>query len=141
MRTLWRDYNLSVVLALLFVFSWILQTWTGWQEFVGQQLAHGETPALFGGGGYVWTWAASTMENWQSEFLQLLTFVVLTSFLIHRGSHESKDTDEEFRQTLSRIEHELKESRVKIAELEVHIQAKAGSEVSSIMPEADRVKR
>ena len=47
------------------------------------------------------------MENWQSEFLQLLTFVVLTSFLVHKGSHESKDGDEEIRATLERIERKL----------------------------------
>ena len=44
------------------------------------------------------------MENWQSEFLQLLTFVVLTTFLIHRGSHESRDSNEGL---LLRIEDRL----------------------------------
>ena len=34
-------------------------------------------------------------ENWQSEFLQLLSFVVLTTFLIHRHSHESRDSQDE----------------------------------------------
>jgi hypothetical protein len=48
------------------------------------------------------------MENWQSEFLQLLTFVVLTSFLIHRGSHESKDTDEEMMAMLKSIDRRLR---------------------------------
>lgn len=47
------------------------------------------------------------MENWQSEFLQLLTFVVLTSFLIHRGSHESRDTDDEMKAQLDRMEARL----------------------------------
>lgn len=40
---------------------------------------------------------ASTFENWKSEFLQLFTMVVLVSFLIHRGSQESKDSDAELR--------------------------------------------
>jgi hypothetical protein len=48
------------------------------------------------------------MENWQSEFLQLLTFVVVTTFLIHKGSHESKDTDDEMMAMLKRIEARLK---------------------------------
>ena len=107
MKRLWRNYNLSIVLAALFLLSWIVQTWTGWREFAGEQQAQGQTAAIFGASGYVWTWAASTMENWQSEFLQLFAFVVLTSFLVHRGSHESKDTDEEFRKTLARIERSL----------------------------------
>jgi hypothetical protein len=39
-------------------------------------------------------------ENWQSEFLQLLTFVVLTTFLIHRNSHESRDSDDEMQKVI-----------------------------------------
>jgi hypothetical protein len=42
-----------------------------------------------------------------SEFLQLLTFVVLTTHLVHRGSHESKDTDEAMQRQLNRIEERL----------------------------------
>jgi hypothetical protein len=49
----------------------------------------------------------STMENWQSEFLQLLTFVVLTTYLVYRGSHESKDQDDEVFAMLGRIESRL----------------------------------
>ena len=48
------------------------------------------------------------LENWQSEFLQLLTFVVLTSFLIHRNSPESKDSDDQMQRSLDRIEKRLK---------------------------------
>jgi hypothetical protein len=107
MRRLWHDYSLSITLGGLFLSAWVLQTVTGWVEFRAQQQALGATAELFGGDGYVWQWARTTMENWQSEFLQLLTFVVLTSFLIHRGSHESKDGDEEFRAQLTRIEHRL----------------------------------
>jgi sensor domain CHASE-containing protein len=44
----------------------------------------------------------------QSEFLQLLTFVVLTTYLIHRNSHESRDSDDEMQQSLNRIEKRLK---------------------------------
>jgi hypothetical protein len=44
----------------------------------------------------------------QSEFLQLLTFVVLTSFLIHRNSPESRDSDDEMQRSLDWIEKRLK---------------------------------
>ena len=37
--------------------------------------------------------AQATFENWQSEFLQVFIFIVLTTFLVHRHSHESPDTD------------------------------------------------
>jgi hypothetical protein len=35
----------------------------------------------------------STFENWESEFLQMALFVVLTIFLMQKGSSESKDFD------------------------------------------------
>ena len=104
MKHLWKNYNLSIVLALMFLVCWGLQTWTGWKQFKSEQEEHGQPAAIAGDSGYIWKWGAATMENWQSEFLQLLTFVVLTSFLIHRGSHESKDTDEEMMAMLQRIE-------------------------------------
>lgn len=107
MKRLWKNYNLSIVLASLFLIAWVLQTWTGWRHFAAEQLSHGETAAWFGPSGYIWQWAAATMENWQSEFLQLLTFVVLTAYLIHKGSHESKDTDDEMMALLKRLEKRI----------------------------------
>ena len=109
MTRLWRDYSLSLVLAAMFLVSWLIQTGTGWVEFVSEQQQHGQTAAVFGPDGYVWRWAESTFENWQSEFLQLFTFVVLTTFLIHRKSHESKDSDEEMQAALQRIEKAVKQ--------------------------------
>jgi hypothetical protein len=106
MRVL-RDYSLSLVLAALFLVSWLLHSFTGWMEFAANQHAHGELPQLFGEGGYFWSWMASTFENWQSEFLQLFTMVVLVAFLIHRGSQESKDSDAELRTMLEEIEERL----------------------------------
>lgn len=107
MRHLWKNYNLSIVLCGLFLVSWAVQTWAGWMNFRADQLGHGQTAEIFGASGYIWKWTAATFENWQSEFLQLLTFVVLTAFLIHRGSHESKDTEEEMMALLKRIDSRL----------------------------------
>ena len=107
MKQLWRNYNLSIVLATLFLVSWGVQTWTGWRTFSAEQAQHGQSAQVFGQDGYIWEWGEATFENWQSEFLQLLTFVVLTTYLIHRGSHESKDTDDQMHQQLDRIEQRL----------------------------------
>ena len=93
-RKLWRDYNLSIVLLACFLVSWVLHAFTGWARFSAEQLAHSQTPHVFGADGYVWEFAASTFENWQSEFLQLLAMVVLTAYLVHRGSAESKDSND-----------------------------------------------
>ncbi len=109
MRRLWKNYSLSIVLIALFLLSWALQTWSGWRHFAGEQAQHGEGAHWLGRDGYIWQWAEATFENWQSEFLQLLTFVVLTAHLIHRGSHESKDSDERMQAQLDRIERKLAE--------------------------------
>ena len=36
----------------------------------------------------------ATFENWESEFLQMGAFVLLTVFLVQKGSAESKDPDD-----------------------------------------------
>jgi hypothetical protein len=104
MKRTWRAYGLSITLVVMFLGAWALQTWTGWVEFVAEQQAHGEIAEAFGDGGYIWSWAQATFENWQSEFLQVFVFIVLTTFLVHRGSHESPDTDYENEAALRRIE-------------------------------------
>ena len=115
MNRVFRDYGLGIVLALMFLFSWIAQSLTGWVEFVGVQEAHGQAAQLFGSGGYLWPWLQSTMENWQSEFLQLFTMAVLTAFLIHKGSTESKDGDEEIMLELNAIRDDLDELMARTA--------------------------
>jgi hypothetical protein len=104
-----RNYALGWVLLGLFVLFWIGQTVVGWQEFLAEQSEHGQVAHVFGEGGYVWNWARTTLENWQSEMLQLFAMVVLTSFLIFKGSPESKDGDDEMKETLARLERRLEE--------------------------------
>ena len=76
-------------------------------DFAAEAKDHGQIAQIFGEGGYVWHWWAVTLENWQSEFLQLLAFATLTSFLIHKGSPESRDAEDADRETLERIEKKL----------------------------------
>ena len=107
MIRIWRDYALSITLAAMFLVSWALQTWMGWVEFVSQQQSHGQQAQVFGPDGYFWNWGHATFANWQSEFLQVFTFIVLTTFLVHRKSHESPDTDYDTEAALRRIEAQL----------------------------------
>jgi hypothetical protein len=107
LRRLWRNHGLSLTVATLFVASWILQTVLGWGEFAAEQAALGEEPEIFGPTGYLWSWGRATFENWQSEFLQVFVFIVITTFLVHRHSHESPDTDYQTEAALRRIEARL----------------------------------
>ena len=111
-------YGLSVVLALFFLGSWLIQSVAGWIEFASEQAAHGETAVLFGPEGYVYPWLKSTFENWQSEFLQLFTFVVLTTFLIHRHSHESRDSNEKMQKHVEAIMGKVEAIEARLNELD-----------------------
>jgi hypothetical protein len=104
MKQLWRNYNLSIVLLGLFLTSWVGQAIFQWLEMANEARAHGQPSSL---AEFIPAFFSATFENWQSEFLQLFTMVVLTAFLIHRGNHESKDQDEKVDQTLARIERRL----------------------------------
>jgi hypothetical protein len=98
------DYGLSIVLTILFLVSWAIQSVAGWAKFAAEERQHGQTPEM---SGYMSHWLEATFENWQSEFLQLLTFVILTAIFIHKGSHESKDEDVKVEEQLNRIEEKL----------------------------------
>ena len=94
MRRFFRNNGLSLVLLALFAFTMVGQTWTGLREHNETQRAHGESEISLGeylGSGHFWE---ATAENWESEFLQMAMFVVLTAFLYQKGSAESKDPDE-----------------------------------------------
>jgi DNA-binding transcriptional regulator GbsR (MarR family) len=108
-----KNHALSLVLAGLFIGSWLLQSVSGWVEFVSEQQSHGEAAQLFGASGYFWSWMQSTFENWQSEFLQLFAMVVLTAFLVHKASHESRDGQEEIKMAVLRIEERVLEMEKK----------------------------
>ncbi len=103
-QRLWRNYSLSIVLAALFLSSWLIQLVCEWFVWVDEQVAHGEPLRWTSFLAQFWQ---STTENWQSEFLQLLAFVTLTSFLHHKGSPEARDSDDEMQATLARIERRL----------------------------------
>jgi hypothetical protein len=106
LKKTWLYFGLSISLAVLFFVSWIGQGFAEWQVYSDDQRVHGEPVDV---GGYIVQFAQSTFENWQSEFLQLFSFVVLAALLIHRGSAESKDSDEEMQRSLDRIERRLEE--------------------------------
>jgi hypothetical protein len=103
-RSLWREFGLGLTLMILFFATWLGQGITQWQKFTDESRANGETPAI---GDFASDFGQSTLENWQSEFLQLFAFVTLSALFIHKGSAESKDSDEKVEASLRRIEERL----------------------------------
>ena len=106
-----KNYSLSLVLGALFLLSWLVHGMTGWKAFVSDQKEHGAAAAFWGDDGYIWEFLKQTMENWQSEFLQLLCMVVLTAFLIHKGSAESRDSTDRMERKIDEIKRAVERSK------------------------------
>ena len=90
LRTAIYSNSLIIALALVFIGSWFAQSVTGWTDFNQEQESHGEPGVSwlsYVGSSTFWE---STFQNWQSEFLAVGSFAVLTVFLRQRGSPESK---------------------------------------------------
>jgi len=103
-RSIWREFGLGLSLMTLFFVTWFGQAIAQWQTFTDEQAEHGQTPEL---GDFIAEFGQSTLENWQSEFLQLFSFVTLAALYIHKGSAESKDGEEVLQASLRRIEEHL----------------------------------
>ena len=90
MPTWVRNNALSIVLFGLFAVFLVGQSLTGWRTYNSDQQEHGE-PAV-GYVSYLTTghFVEATFENWESEFLQMGAYVVLTVWLVQKGSSESK---------------------------------------------------
>jgi hypothetical protein len=95
MGKVWKNNSLSIVFFLLFIVSLVGQAITG-------HIQHNEDMKESGGAQVEFTeylssghFFQSTFENWESEFLQMALFLILSMFLYQKGSAESKDPDKE----------------------------------------------
>ena len=105
----WANFGLSLAFLALFVISWIAQGIAEWGTFVQEQRAHGAVARF---SDFLVTFGQSTFENWQSEFLQLFSFVVFSAILIHHGSAESRDGADRIEEAVHRIERRLDEAGI-----------------------------
>ena len=94
MRSFVRNNSLSLVVFGLFAFFMVGQAITGFLDNNEDLQEHGkppvEMPEYLTSGHFV----EATAENWESEFLQMAAYVVLTAALYQRGSAESKKLGE-----------------------------------------------
>jgi hypothetical protein len=91
MRTWIRDHSLSLFFLVIFLAALVGQAIAGHILHNEEAMAHsGETLSF-------WRYVRSSdfgnavMENWQSEYLQFLLFMLATVWLVQRGSPESKE--------------------------------------------------
>jgi Domain of unknown function (DUF6766) len=94
-KQVWRNNGLSIVLFTLFALFLTGQSVTGWLEENSERRDHGQQPIALSAYLQSGSFVEATMENWESEFLQMAAYVLFTIFLYQRGSSESKSPDEE----------------------------------------------
>jgi hypothetical protein len=85
-----RDRALTLALMAMFLLFLVGQLWTGLAEFNDERLAHGRavvTLSQYLETGHPYE---AVFENWESEFLQMAVFVLLTTVLVQKGSPESR---------------------------------------------------
>ncbi|MDB5612638.1 MAG: conserved rane protein of unknown function [Devosia sp.] len=88
-----RDNGLTLALIAVFLLYLVGMGWAGWIDENTSLAEHGGgritlVSYLLGS-----SFQSALFENWESEFLQMSAYVIMTAMLFQRGSAESKDPD------------------------------------------------
>lgn len=94
MKIFFRNNGLCICFLSLFIISLTGQIFLGLNEYNKELLDEGANTVTLASYLTSGHFLESTFENWESEFLQMALFVVLTIFLKQKGSSESKKLDE-----------------------------------------------
>jgi hypothetical protein len=94
MRRILRDNGLLIVNLALFLIFLAAMTLAGEGAYNADQLAHHQAAVSFWHYLTTGAYVEAVFENWESEFLQMGMYVVLTAYLFQRGSSESKPIGE-----------------------------------------------
>ena len=99
MRAFVKHNSLSLVFLSLFLAALVFQAVAGHADFNEDQDRHGDPRISFAR--YITSseFGTAVMENWQSEYLQFTLFILLTVWLLQRGSPESKELDQAGRES------------------------------------------
>jgi hypothetical protein len=96
---LWVTLGFFVIsLAAHWVFAWL--------TYVQEQQTHNQ---LIQAGDYFNMTVRDIMENWQTEFLQLMWQVAGLSFLLYMGSPQSKESSERIEEKIDLMMKKLQE--------------------------------
>jgi hypothetical protein len=94
-RSFLRENSLSLFFGVLFLGTLVGQAFAGRAEFNNEQLASGLAPVSLTQYVTSASYAVDVAENWQSEYLQFLLYIMVTVWLVQRGSPESKELGRE----------------------------------------------
>ncbi|GAB4038830.1 DUF6766 family protein [Spirosoma gilvum] len=94
MKRFLHENGLSLVLVIITLLTLVGQTVVGWSVYNDELQEYGRAPLPLANyltsGHYV----EAVFENWESEFLQMGLYVILTVSLFQKGSSESKSLSE-----------------------------------------------
>lgn len=94
-----RDRGLGLFFGTLFLLSLVGHWVAGAAEHNEELRQAGLREVSLGQYALSSDFAVDVAENWQSEYLQFLLFILATVWLVHRGSPESKQLDERGRES------------------------------------------
>jgi glycerol uptake facilitator-like aquaporin len=89
-----RDNGLTIALMAAFAASLVGMAWSGLLSHNEELLRHHQAPIDLAAYLATGQFLSALFENWESEFLQMAFYVILTAYLFQRGSAESNDPDE-----------------------------------------------
>jgi hypothetical protein len=99
-RSIWARYGFAWVTGGFFLITLVGHWVFGWFAYVNEQIAHDQSIEI---GSYAIEMMRDTLENWQSEFLQLVWQVAGLAMLLHIGSPQSKEGDDRMEAKLDAI--------------------------------------
>lgn len=98
--SIWKAYGYAWVTLGFFLISLVGHWLFGWFDYVSEQQAHAQPVEM---SGYMVQMMRETLENWQSEFLQLLWQVGGLAILLYVGSPQSKEGDDRMEAKIDEI--------------------------------------
>ena len=93
MRRFVRENSLGLAAGLLFAMAFAGQIVAGFIEYNDDRQVLGDPPLALDSYLTSGHFTEAVFENWESEFLQMAVFVLLTTWLVQRGSPESRRPD------------------------------------------------
>ena len=95
MRRFLKNNGLMVVCGGLFLVTLLFMSVTGHRHYNSDQQEHHDPTVGYWEYLHTGDFVEGVFENWESEFLQMGTYVLFTVFLLQKGSPESKPLDEQ----------------------------------------------
>lgn len=94
-KKFWQNNSLSIIVFLLFLIFLAGHSVTGLKQYNQQQEEHSQPTVTYAKYLTTGDFVESVFENWESEFLQMGSYVLLTVYLRQKGSAESKKLEGE----------------------------------------------